>query len=205
MAVRRTLLASLVVLVVGGGVMHRATDGFRAFTTESARRRAVQQNTPVVPALPLQTADGGRTSFGELRGRWLLVDFIYTTCMTQCSLQGAEFARVQRELAAPIASGKVALLSVSFDPSRDNPTALSEYVRSHGGGGVGWLAARPVGESDLAQFMRVFGVVVIPDGVDGFIHNAATLVVDPSGRLVRVFDWDDANGAARFVTQRLSP
>lgn len=204
MSVLRTLLASAVVLAAGGGVINRATDGFRAFTTESARRLAVRDHPPVVPTLPLQTADGGHTSFSELRGRWILVDFIYTTCMTECSLQGAEFARLERELAAPIASGKLVLLSVSFDPARDSPAALSEYVRSHGGGGEGWLAARPVSKSDLAEFLRMFGVVVIADGMGGFMHNAATLVVDPTGKLVRVFDWDDVAGAARYVTRRLT-
>lgn len=204
MAVLRTLLASAVLLAGGGGVIYGATDGFRAFTAESARRLAVREHPPVVPTLPLQIADGSRISFGELRGRWLLVDFIYTRCMTQCSLQGAEFARLQRESAAPIASGKVALLSVSFDPARDDPEALGEYVRVRGGRGDGWLAARPVSGADLAEFKRVFGVVVIPDGMGGFIHNAATLVVDPTGKLVRVFDWDDVRGAARYVTHRLA-
>lgn len=205
MSVLRTLLASAFLLVVGGGIINRVTDGFRAFTTESARRLAVRDHPPLVPTLPLQTADGGRTSFSELRGRWVLVDFIYTSCMTECSLQGAEFARLERELAGPIAAGKLAMLSVSFDPQRDTPAALSEYVRSHKGGGAGWLAARPVSEADLAEFKRVFGVVVIPDEMGGFMHNAATLVVDPTGKLVRVFDWDDVSGAARYVTQRISP
>lgn len=209
MAVLRTLLASAVLLTAGGGVIYGATDGLRAFTAESARRLAVREHPRVVPTLPLQIADGSRSSFEELRGRWLLVDFIYTRCMTQCSLQGAEFARLQRELAVPIASGKVTLVSVSFDIARDDPEALGEYVRVRGGHGDGWrgdgwIAARPVSDADLAEFKRLFGVVVIPDGMGGFIHNAATLVVDPTGRLVRVFDWDDVRGAARYVTHRLA-
>ena len=135
----------------------------------------------------------------------MLVDFIYTNCLTLCSVQGAEFARVQRELAAPIAAGRVALLSVSFDPTRDTPAALRAYVRSHRGDGAGWLAARPVSEADLAELRRVFGVVVIPDGMGGFTHNAAILVVDPSGKLVNVLDWDDVRGAVTYITQRLTP
>jgi protein SCO1/2 len=210
MTVLRTLLVSIALLAAGIGVLDGATDGFRAFTAESARRLAIRDHPPVVPLLPLQTAEGARTNFGELRGRWVLVDFIYTHCMTQCSLQGSEFARMQRELAEPIASGRIALMSVSFDPAHDDPAALHEYVRSHGGGGgggsgAGWIAARPMSEADLAEFKRVFGVVVIPDGMGGFIHNAATLVVDPSGRLVAVLDWDDVRGAARYVTKRLNP
>ena len=99
MAVLRTLLVSLVLVAAGIGVLAGATDGFRAFTTETARRIAVREHPRVVPSLPLQTADGGRTRIGALHGRWVLVDFIYTRCETYCSVQGGEFARLQRQLA----------------------------------------------------------------------------------------------------------
>lgn len=205
MAVLRTLLASLVLLAAGLGVLAAATHGFRAYTSETVRRLDVREHPRPVPQLPLQTADGGHTSFAQLRGRWLLVDFIYTRCMTYCSVQGSEFARLQRQLAAPIASGKVALLSVSFDPARDDPVALASYQRQHNDHGAGWIAARPLDQADLATLMHVFGVVAVPDGVGGFVHNAAIAVVDPAGRLVAILDWNDAPGAARYVTQRLIP
>ena len=204
MAVLRTLLVSLVLLAGGIGVLAGATDGFRAYTSEAARRIRINEHPPEVPPLPLQTADGHTTSFGALRGRWLLVDFIYTRCMTFCSVQGSEFARLQRQLAEPIAADKIALLSVSFDLARDDPAALAEYQRARGGHGIGWIAARPVDEQDLAELMRVFGVVAIPDGMDGFVHNAAIAVVDPEGRLVAILDWDDMQGAADYVTERLA-
>ena len=205
MAVLRTLLVSLVLLAAGVGVLAGVTDGFRAYTTETARRIGVREHPPTVPPLSLQTAAGGRSSFGQLRGRWLLVEFIYTECMTYCSAQGGEFARLQRELAGPIAAGKVALLSVSFDPARDDPAALARYQRLHGDRGAGWIAARPIDHADLAALMRVFGVVAVPDGVGGFAHNAAIAVIDPAGRLVAILDCDDSRGAARYVTQRLRP
>ena len=204
MAVLRTLFTSLVLLAAGIGVLASATDGFRAFTTETARRIGVREHPRAVPPLPLQTADGARTSFAALRGRWLLVDFIYTRCETYCSVQGGEFARLQRQLAGPIASGKVALLSVSFDPAHDDPAALADYQHRGGGHGTGWIAARPVGQADLAALLHVFGVVAVPDGLGGFVHNAAIAVVDPGGRLVAILNWDDPLGAARYVTRRLA-
>ncbi len=204
MRVLRTLLVSLILLVVGIGVLAGATDRFRAYTTETARRIAIREHTPVIPSLPLQMADGGHTSFGQLQGRWLLVDFIYTRCLTYCSVQGSEFARLQQQLAGPIESGQIMLLSVSFDPLHDDPAALAGYQRRHGDHGAGWIAARPVDHADLVALMRVFGVVAVPDGIGGFVHNAAIAVVAPDGRLVEVLDWDDTDAAARYVTQRLT-
>lgn len=205
MAVLRTLLLSLVLLAAGIGVLAEITDGFHAYTTETARRIRIREKPPTVPPLALQTASGGHISFGELRGRWLLVDFIYTRCTTYCSVQGGEFARLQGQLVGMIASGRVALLSVSFDPVHDDPAALTRYQRLHGAKDAGWIAARPVDKADLTALMRVFGVVAVPDGLGGFVHNAAIAVVDPDGRLVTIVDWDDPHGAVRYVMQRLTP
>ena len=205
MAVLRTLLVSLVLLVAGLGILAAATDGFRAYTTETARRIHVREHPPLVPPLSLQTADGGHTGFGELRGRWLLVDFIYTRCIPYCSVQGSEFERLPPPLAAHLARGRLALLSVSFDPMHDDPAALADYQRQHGDRGAGWTAARPFDQADLTTLMHVFGVVAVPDGVGGFVHNAAIAVVDPTGRLVAILDWNDSRAAARYVTQRLTP
>ena len=205
MAVLRTLLVSSALLAAGIGVLAEVTDGFHAYTTETARRIGVREHPRTVPSLPLLTSSGERTSFGALRGRWLLVDFIYTRCMTYCSVQGSEFARLQGQLAAPIAADKVALLSVSFDPERDNLAALARYQQLRGAKGRGWIAARPVDKADLATLMKVFGVVAVPDGLGGFVHNAAIAVVDPDGRLVTIVDWDDPRTAVRYITQRMTP
>ncbi len=205
MAVLRTLLASLVVLLAGTWALDSVTDGFRAFTAETARRIGVLEHPPAVPPLALQTAAGARIDFDALRGRWLLVDFIYTNCATYCSAQGGAFARLQRTLAAPIAAGQVALLSISFDSERDDPAALAGYQRIHGDQGAGWIAARPADPAARAGLLRAFGVVAVPDGAGGFVHNAAISVVDPDGRLVAILDWDDVAGAAKRVTQPMTP
>ena len=205
MTILRTLPASLVLLAAGLGILAAATHGFRAYTSETARRIDVREHPRPLPPTPLQTADGRHTSFGELRGRWLLVDFIYTRCLTYCSVQGSEFARLQGELAGPISAGKVALLSISFDPARDDPAALADYQRRHGDHGAGWIAARPVDQSDLAVLMQRFGVVAVADGMGGFVHNAAIAVVDPAGRIVAILDWNDWHAAVGYVSRPPGP
>ena len=199
----RSLLASLLIFVAGVAMLSLATNGFSAFTTEAARRIDVREHPRAVPDVNLQTARGRHIDFKSLRGRWLLVDFIYTRCIAYCSVQGGVFARLQDRLAAPIAHEKVALLSISFDPEHDNPERLADYQQRFGDRGAGWLAARPVDATDLAALHRVFGVTAVPDGLGGFVHNAAIAVVDPRGQLVAIMDWDDPRAAARFVIARL--
>src|SRR3546814_20123856 len=67
MPLRRTLLASFLLLALGGTVLTVATDGFHAFTSETARRLAVQRHPPQVPAVPLETQSGAHINLGDLR------------------------------------------------------------------------------------------------------------------------------------------
>ncbi len=205
MSILRTLLASLVILAAGVATLAAATDGWHAFTTESARRIDVREHPRALPPVSLQTADGSRIDFADLRGRWLLVDFVYTRCMTYCSVQGGEFAQLQDRLAKPITQGRVALLSISFDPGHDGPEQLAAYQRRSGDRGTGWLAVRPADAAGLDALLRVFGVTAVPDGLGGYVHNAAIAIVDPRGRLVAITDWGAPSESVRYVRQRLSP
>lgn len=205
MSAARTLLASLLVVAAGGAALAAATSGFQAFTTDTARRIDVRAHPRALPPAVLQTASGELTDLASLRGRWVLVNFIYTRCVTYCSVQGGEVARLQERLERPIADDRIALLSISFDPARDGPVQLADYQRRMGGRGRGWLAVRPVSAGDLTALMRAFGVTAVPDGLGGYVHNAAFAVVDPAGRLVDILDWDDADGAARYLEGRVAP
>ncbi|MBZ0087691.1 MAG: SCO family protein [Thermomonas sp.] len=200
----RTLLASLLIAAAGVATLAAATDGFRAYTSQTALRLSVARQPRPLPSVLLETADGQRISLSALRGRWLLVDFVYTRCTTWCLAQGGTFARLQRELAGPIAQGRVALLSLSFDPERDDPEALAAYRRRMGGRAGGWVVARPADADGLQALLRTFGVVVLPDGLGGYVHNAAINVVDPQGRLVAVTDWQSPDAALAVVRQGLA-
>lgn len=204
MSILRTLLASLLILTAGLTTFSYATNGFRAFTSESARKIEVREHPRQVPDVTLLTADGSRTPFASLGGKWLLVEFIYTGCASYCAVQGDDFARLQDRLKGPLTSGQVELVSISFDLKRDGPERLAGYQKRFGDRGVGWLAARPLDQAGLKRLMRVFGVTAVPDGMGGFVHNAAIAVVNPDGKLVAILDWNDLDAAQRYITSRLA-
>jgi len=54
----RTAVASAVICATGGALLWRGTDGFRAFTTEQARRLAVATHPRALPAVALDDQDG---------------------------------------------------------------------------------------------------------------------------------------------------
>lgn len=203
MRLLRTLCVSAALILVGGAVLYATTDRFRAFTTETARRIAVREHPVDIPSVTLETQSGARIDVAGLRGKWLLVDFIYTRCPAYCVALGSEFAQLQDRLAGSLAKGAVELVSISFDPAHDTPLELTAYLQRARSRGAGWLAARPVGRDELDQLERSFGITVIPDGLGGYTHNAAIHVVDPQGRLIEIVDAGQSDLAARTVLEKL--
>lgn len=194
MSARRTAIAATLACAAGLAIAHAATDGFEAFTLESARRLKALRTPAPVADLALDLADGGRVRLSDLREPVLLVDFVYTSCPTTCMALGSVYAQLQQRLAPEIAAGAVRLVSVSFDAARDGPGELRAYRARFSADAAGWDLGRPAPESELARWLDAFGVVVIPDGLGGYAHNAAAHVVGPQRQLVAILDSSDVDG-----------
>ena len=100
-AIRRTTArcrtrdtAAALIFAAGLALAHAVTDGFQAFTLESARRLHALTAPGPVPDLALDLADGGRARLSEMPGQVLLVDFVYTNCPTYCAALGSVYARL---------------------------------------------------------------------------------------------------------------
>ncbi|MDN5925463.1 MAG: SCO family protein [Hyphomicrobiales bacterium] len=196
------LVASLAVLLAGGAVLWQATDGFAALTTERARRLSALTDMPAVPAFPVETMTGERLLLPPQDRKATVVEFIYTNCPTICQAAGAEMARLRDRLANEPFAGRVRLVSLSFDPTRDTPGQMAEYGRWHGADGPIWTVARPEDDA-LPALLEAYGVTVIPDRAGGFTHNAALHVVSPDGRLTAILDMDDIDGAEKALERAL--
>ena len=190
-AVRGAVL-SVLLLATGTWGLYWATDGFRAFTTQSARTVEVRADPRPLPDVAFQDQSGAHWALNDLAGRWVVVDFMYTRCTTLCTVMGSKFAQLQTQLAAPIAAGRVRLLSISFDPARDAPPELAGYLKRFGERGGDWSAVRPTSAQALAALKRAFGITVIPDGLGGYTHNDGFGIVSPEGKLVDIAG-DDAS------------
>lgn len=193
----RSLLATVVILAAGTAVLWFATLGFRTITAEGARRLTVAEQPRPVDRIVLESMTGQTLGFGDYRDRLLLVEFIYTRCPSLCLALGDAFARISEALPNHHLDDRVALLSISFDPEQDDPAALTAYGVRHGADGRHWTVARPRDRSALPALLETFGVTVIPDDFGGFEHNAAIHLVDPQGRLARIFDLAEADGLAQ--------
>ena len=188
---RRTALASLVICSLGGTLLARGTDGFRALTSEQARRQSVARSPRALPEVLLEDQDQRPFTLGDYRGRPIAVDFVYTRCRSICTVANAGFQRldVAERSHGHERDGRLALVSISFDSS-DSPDRLREQATHYDADGRSWRFARLRDPRQLPALLHAFGVIVIPAPGGDFQHNAAVLLVNTEGQLARVLDVD---------------
>ena len=178
-------------VAAGVAALSTQTDGFRVVTSEGARRLGVARAPRTVPSVLLVDQDGASFTLADYRGRLLAVEFIYTSCPTICGLLGETFGQLQDLLQREPAASKLSLLSISFDVARDGPAELKQYGERFRAHPPGWRIAVPPAV-ELQKLLTSFGVVVVPDGAGGFVHNAAISLVDAGGRISRILDPEPA-------------
>jgi protein SCO1/2 len=85
------------------------------------------------PPLALRNYTGERVSLSALRGRAVLVTFLYTHCPDWCPLIAANLAAAQRQLG--VRAGQVQVIAVTVDPKRDTPSAINTFLAARGATG----------------------------------------------------------------------
>ena len=199
------------ILIAGLAAVFQATAGGTAFTTETLRRTAVAQAPVVVPDYPVVDALGRTYNLRSLLaqdGRVVIVDFVYTRCITLCLALGTVFQQLQAQILEQGLQSRVGLLSISFDPLHDLPPALTSYARRMQMQPGVWQLVSLRSEADRRRLLDSFGIMVVPAPLGEFEHNAALHVVGPDGRLVRILGLGEGALALDFaldLTRSLAP
>jgi protein SCO1 len=187
----RSVAMTMLMTILGIGALWHSTDGFAAFTAEAARRAEILRSPRQLPAAVLEDQDGRTFSLQDYRGKLLAVEFIYTRCNTICRSLAMAFRQIRDQVPQAMLGSDFALLSISFDAERDDTSSLKAYGDAHGADSRHWRIARVRNAADLRQLLDAFGVVVIPDGLGGFEHNAAIHLLNRDGRLALISDIDE--------------
>jgi len=141
--------------------------------------------------------DSGHTVrlFDLTRDRIAVVAFIYTTCIetTGCPLSQSVLQRLDRALAADAdLRRRVVLVSVSFDPERDDPARLAAVRAAHAPK-ADWRFVTTSGEDTLAPLLDDFGQPVarlrFPDGrwTGLYRHVLKVFLLDRAHRVRNVY------------------
>ncbi len=137
------------------------------------------------PAPPFALTDqAGRTvRLADFEGRTLLLDFIYTHCPGPCPILTATHAEVQAAL-APELRERIHFVSISLDPERDTPAALSRYGERHRVDFANWSFLTGARDA-LEAAWQGYGVSVGPGEGEEIAHLVASFLIDGKGRIRR--------------------
>jgi len=132
--------------------------------------------------------NGNAVVLSSLKGKPLVVDFIYTSCPGPCLMETAKFANVALRLGNDLGS-KVTLVSITVDPEHDGPKQLLDYSHQQGADQKGWYFLTG-GPEDVDKALAGFKLSreKEPDGSVG--HLVDMMLVGPDGRLVREYNGE---------------
>jgi protein SCO1/2 len=140
-----------------------------------------------VPDFSMTTQDGTPLSLSDLRGKVVVLTFIYTRCPLPdfCPLMDRKFAELADKLRnSPARAEEVRLLSVSFDPEHDTPEVLRKHAAIQGAQPPLWTFA-VASHGELGKVAGLLGLAYGPTQNE-IIHNLSTAVIDPEGKLLRL-------------------
>jgi protein SCO1/2 len=135
----------------------------------------LRQGRPA-PEFALTDHRGRPVSLASLRGRPVVVTFVYADCHASCPLLIARLKALEARSAPD-----VAFIAISLDPQRDTPASLAgAAVRWELGSRWHLLSGAPASVKDT---LSAYGVqyAPLPDGE--IAHENLVLIVDRRGRL----------------------
>jgi protein SCO1 len=200
---RHTKISLCIVLVFGFVLFFIGTNGFTAYTAETARVRQLMDDKPKFPEVTLEDSNGRKYSISEFENKYVFITFLYTSCTTVCPQLEMNMAQVYDKVPSNYIGEDIVFLSISFDPARDDPSTLNIYKNYFNSDGETWRMARIPDQAELNSLLKAFGVIVIPDDNGNFAHNSAFYLVDKKGSLVDVIDYTKVDEAAKKVVNIL--
>jgi protein SCO1/2 len=144
-----------------------------------------------VPDFSLTDQSGKPVRSADLRGKVLLVGFVFSTCNGSCPATTHRMGLVQRELQARglLKGDRVRLVSITLDPKRDTPEVLRGYMRLYDADAASWSFL--TGESErVAKAVAAWGMWARPAANGQLDHPSRVFLVDRRGDIREIYNLD---------------
>ena len=147
-----------------------------------------------LPDVNLIDQHGKTISLASLKGKPVLIDFIYTSCASTCPVLTAKIAAVAREL-GPALGANVTIVSITLDPEHDGPAQLAAYAKSQSADNNGWLflTGKP---ADIDQVLAAFKLRRMRESDGSIMHSVSAFLLGPDGHQIRQYNALDVSAKA---------
>ena len=150
---------------------------------------ATTGTTDCLPDITLQNQAGQPVTLSSLKGKPVLLDFIYTSCPGPCLVLTARMKKIARDL-GPQLGRDITMVSITVDPEHDGPKQLAYYVKEQRANFPGWhfLTGTPQQIDDVMANFKLKRVKESDGSVD---HIIDFFMLSPDGREARVYNPDE--------------
>jgi protein SCO1 len=135
----------------------------------------------------LTTQDGKPFRLSELRGKVVLVSFVFTTCNGTCPATTHRMVLAAETLARARLSDKIHLLSITLDPARDKPSVLRDYMQLYDIDSKHWTFLTG-SQKQIDKVLSDWGMWVRPAANAQLDHPSRVFLLDSRGRLREIYD-----------------
>ncbi len=125
-----------------------------------------------------------------LRGKVVLVSFVYTTCTGVCPATTQSLKGIQKGLQdARLWGTSVEFVSITLDPKRDTPAVLARYARLFGADAAAWhFLGGPPEEVNAA--IAAWGMWVKTTPAGALDHPSRIFLLDPRGHEREIYNLE---------------
>jgi protein SCO1 len=186
------LVAMLLLAGCGSGSDVDSAASTATSTADDGWAGAALGEPQTVPDFTLTDQDGKQVRFADLRGKIVLLTFLYTHCPDICPLIAENLNAALRALPAP-RRDDVRVLAVSVDPERDTPAQVRGYVKVHRL--LPQFRYLIGSKQELTAVWRKLDVQAVKRDPELVDHTAYTLLVDRrgEGRVIYPSDFTTQN------------
>jgi len=144
----------------------------------------------------LRDSEGRTVRLSELRGKPLVVNFVYTGCFQVCPVTTQFLAGAVKEAQRTLGPGAFRVATIGFNLPFDTPQAMKAFARKNAVPSPNWLFLTPDAET-LPALVSDFGFRYEATSA-GFDHLLQVSIVDQGGRIYRQV-YGDSFEAPLFV------
>ncbi|MBI3979686.1 MAG: SCO family protein [Chloroflexi bacterium] len=193
-------------LVIGAlGLLLLALVGYRSLSQNQATGPDVFGDAPAFALIdhlerPVRS--------GELQGKVVVANFIYTNCPDVCPLLSVRMQALQERLRREnLLGSQVQLLSFTVDPARDTPAVLRAYAERHRADPLAWRFLTGPEDELIPLVVKGFhlGVQALPPATDQgehadghdhqqfyeVMHSGRFVLIDRQWRIRAYYDGRD--------------
>jgi protein SCO1/2 len=143
------------------------------------------------PDFALTDQDGRTVRSADLRGKVVVVSFVFTTCNGTCPATTHRMSALAQALKEQglFKGDAVRLLSVTLDPARDTPEALRRYMRLYDAGAAHWgFLTGP--REQVEKVIAAWGMWARPAAGGQLDHPSRVFLIDPRWRVREIYSLE---------------